>query len=142
MSRKRLVWTAVVLASVMAGAIAGTVRAMPLGWPVGGVPQQVADGKDPDVTPPKVVSEVKPKYTAEALRARIEGTVILTVVVRTDGTPGDIGITKSLDTEYGLDKQAVAALEQWRFEPGRKGGKAVPVEVTVEMVFRLRKESK
>jgi TonB family protein len=63
----------------------------------------------------------------------------MTVVVRTDGTPSGIEITESLDTEHGLDKQAVAALSQWLFEPGRKDGKPVPVRVTVEMRFTLRK---
>lgn len=142
MSRRRLVWTAAVLVCVMTGAIAGTVMALPLAWPLGEAaahPQQVVDGKDPGVTLPKVISEVKPQYTPEALQARIEGTVIMTAVVRTDGRPGDIEITKSLDTEYGLDKQAVAALSQWRFEPGLKDGKPVPVRVTVEMTFTLKK---
>jgi TonB family protein len=142
MSRRRLVWTAVVLACVMAGAIAGTVMALPLGWPIGDAAaqaQQVVEGKDPGVTLPKVISEVKPQYTPEAMQARIEGTVMMTAVVRTDGTPGDIEITTSLDTEYGLDKQAVAALSKWRFEPGLKDGKPVPVRVTIEMRFWLRK---
>lgn len=142
MSRRRLVWTAVMLMCVMVGAIATTVMALPFGSPGGerAAPpqQQVVDGKDAGVTLPKVTSEVKPNYTPEAMQARIEGTVIMTVVVRTDGTPGDIEITKSLDSEYGLDKQAVAALSQWRFEPGRKDGKPVPVRVTVEMRFTLK----
>ena len=142
MSRRRLVWTAVVLVGVMAGTIAGTVMALPLGWPVEAAAahaQQVVDGKDPGVTLPKVISEVKPQYTPEAIQAKIEGTVIMTAVVRTDGTPGDIEITTSLDSEYGLDEQAVAALSQWRFEPGLKDGKPVPVRVTIEMRFWLRK---
>lgn len=142
MSRRRLVWTAIVLACVMSGAIAWTVRALPLSWPIGEAaapPQQVADGKDPGVTQPKVISEVKPQYTAEALQARIEGTVMMTAVVRTDGTPGEIEITRSLDTEHGLDQQAVAALRQWRFKPGEKDGKPVPVRITIEMRFRVKK---
>ena len=141
MSRTRIVWTAVMLVCVMAGTIAGTVMALPLGWPIGAAAahaQQAVDGRDPGVTLPKVISEVKPQYTPEAMRAKIEGTVMLTAVVRTDGTPGDIEITKSLDTEYGLDRQAVAALSQWRFEPGLKDGKPVPVRVIIEMRFRLR----
>jgi bla regulator protein blaR1 len=142
MSRRRFVCTAVVLVFVMAGAIAGTVMALPLGSPVGEAAaraQQVVDGKDPGVTLPKVVSEVKPRYTPEAIQAKIEGTVMLSAVVRTDGTPGDIEITQSLDSEYGLDEQAVAALSQWRFEPGLKDGKPVPVRVTIEMRFWLKK---
>ena len=96
------------------------------------------DGSDPGVTLPKVVSEVKPQYTPEAMRARIEGSVFMKTVVRTDGTPADIEISESLDSEYGLDKQAVTALSQWRFEPGRKDGRSVPVLITVEMRFRLK----
>lgn len=143
MSRTRLVWTAAVLVCVMAGAIAGTVRALPLGRPIDGAAaaahaQQVVDGKDPGVTVPKVIFEVKPQYTPEALKARIEGALWLTTVVRTDGTPGDIEVTKSLDKEYGLDQQAVDALRQWRFEPGRKDGKPIPVSITIETRFRLK----
>jgi TonB family protein len=133
MSRTRLVWTAVVLVCVMSGAIVGTVTALPLGQ------EQVLDGKDSGITLPKVVSEVKPRYTAEAIRARIEGTVTMTTVVRTDGKPSDVEITQSLDTEHGLDDQAIAALKQWQFEPGRKDGKPVSVRVTIEMRFSLKK---
>jgi TonB family protein len=142
MSRRRLVWTAVVMVCVLAGSVAGTAIALPIGWPIGKAaahPQEVVDGKDPGVTLPKVISEVKPRYTPEAMQARIQGTLMMTAVVRTDGTPGDITITKSLDTAYGLDKQAVDALSQWRFESGRKDGKPVPVRVTIEMRFWLRK---
>ncbi|HEU4690502.1 MAG TPA: M56 family metallopeptidase, partial [Vicinamibacterales bacterium] len=138
MSRTRLVWTAVVLVCVMSGAIAGTVRALPLGV-VTAHQEQVLDGKDAGITLPKVVSEVKPRYTAEAIRARVEGTVTMSTVVRTDGAPSDIEITKSLDREHGLDDQAVAALKQWRFEPGRKDGKPVNVRVSIEMRFSLKK---
>jgi TonB family protein len=141
MSRRRLVWTAMVLVGLMAGAITGTVMALPLGRPIESAaahPQQVVDGKEPGLTLPKVISEVKPQYTAAALQARIEGTVTLTAVVRTDGMPEDIEITHSLDTEYGLDDQAVAAVSQWRFEPGRKDGKPVPVRVEIEIRFRLK----
>jgi TonB family protein len=47
-------------------------------------------------------------------------------------------VTRSLDAEHGLDEAAVTALEQWRFEPGRKDGKAVPVQVDIEMRFGLK----
>lgn len=138
MSRRRLVSTAVLLICVMTGAVAGTAMALPLGA-VAGNSQEVADSKEPGITMPKVISEVKPQYTPEAMQARIEGTVILTAVVRTDGRTGDIAITKSLDTEYGLDEQAVAAIRGWRFEPGRKDGKPVAVRVTIELSFTLKK---
>lgn len=141
MSRRRLAWTMVLLIGVMAGAVTSTVMALPLGWPVGDAAaqaQQAVDGTDPGVTLPKVVSEVRAQYTPEALEARIEGTVMMTTAIRTDGTPSDIAITKSLDAEHGLDEEAVAALRQWRFEPGMKNGKPVPVRVTIEMRFSLK----
>jgi TonB family protein len=145
MSRRRIVWTAAVLGCVMASAIAGTVMALPLGTPVA-MPvrgadaraQQVVDGKDQGVTLPRIISEVKPQYTPEALEARIQGSAILTAIVRTDGTTDDVEVKTSLDTEYGLDKQAVAALEQWRFEPGKKDGKPVDVRIDVEIRFSLK----
>ena len=55
-----------------------------------------------------------------------------------NGTVGDVTVTRSLDTVHGLDEQAVKAMEQWTFDPGRKDGKAVPVLVTVEMTFTLK----
>lgn len=145
MSRRRLVWTAMVLVSVMSGAIAGTVKALPLGWPTAGAAadaqeqkQQVVDGRDPGVTLPKATVKVNPQYTPEALKARIQGTMQTTTVVGTDGMPSDVRVTESLDTQYGLDDQAVAALKLWRFEPGQKNGKPVPVRVTITMRFSLK----
>lgn len=141
MSRTRSMCTAAVLVGVMGAAVGATAVALPLGSPLGDVAaaaQDVVDSKDAGVTLPMVRSSVKPQYTPEAKEAKIQGIVLMTTVVRTDGTPGDVTVTKSLDAEHGLDKQAAVALEQWRFEPGRKDGKAVAVRVTVEMNFTLR----
>ena len=142
MSQRRLVWTALFLVCVTGGSIASAAAALPLGPLIGEAAaqsQEIVEGQDPGVTMPTVLSEVKPQYTPEALRARIEGTVIMTAVVGTDGTPGDISVTKSLDAQYGLDEQARIALSGWRFRPGRKDSKPVAVRVTVEMSFTLRK---
>ena len=90
------------------------------------------------VVSPKVLKDVQPKYTPEAMKARIQGTVGMEVVVLTDGTVGDVKVTQSLDTVYGLDDEAVKAVRQWLFEPGKKDGKPVPVRVTVEVTFNLK----
>src|SRR5262245_9209837 len=74
------------------------------------------------ITAPRVLHEVKPQYTADAMRARIEGSVLLEAVVGTDGRVGAIHVTRSLDTLHGLDEQAVRALQQWTFTPGMKEG--------------------
>jgi TonB family protein len=88
------------------------------------------------VSAPVVVKEVKPQYTPDAKDARIQGAVTLECVVRVDGTIGDVKVLKSLDA--GLDEEAIKAVKQWRFEPGTKHGKPVPVLVTLEMTFTLR----
>ncbi len=91
------------------------------------------------VTVPQVVHEVKPSYTAEAVRARIQGLVGLNVVVKDDGTVGSVTVTRSLDEKYGLDERAVSAMKQWQFKPGTKDGKPVAVRIDVEMTFTLKK---
>jgi TonB family protein len=90
------------------------------------------------VTMPTPTFRVNPEYTQAALKAGIEGTVLLSVLVEADGTVGDATVTESLDTVYGLDEQALAAAKQWRFRPGTHDGTPVPVRVTLEMRFTLK----
>jgi len=90
------------------------------------------------VTLPRVTREVKPFYTNEAMEQRIEGVVLMEVVVLADGSVGDVKVTRSLDSVYGLDANAVKAMKQWQFAPGTKDGKAVAVRVAVEMNFTLK----
>jgi len=99
--------------------------------------QEVFTTKD-DVTLPSPVRTVKAGYTAAAMDAHIEGTVLMDAVVLADGKVGEVTITQSLDKEYGLDTQAVEAIKQWLFKPGTKDGKAVAVRVAIEMTFRLK----
>ena len=77
-------------------------------------------------------------FPKDAMDAKIQGNVRLEAVVLEDGTVGTVRITKSLDTEHGLDVEAVNAMKQWTFKPGTKDGKAVPVQVEVEMTFTLK----
>ena len=91
------------------------------------------------VSLPVVVKEVKPAYTAAAMQEKIQGSVWLTCVVGVDGLVSDVKITKSLDTEFGLDDEAMAAASQWIFKPGQKDGKTVPVLITIELTFTLKK---
>jgi len=90
------------------------------------------------VTNPSVLREVKPQYTAEAMRAKVQGTVWLQCVVLPDGTVGNVQVTKSLDSTFGLDQEAIKAAKQWRFKPGLRQGEPVPVLVTIELTFTLR----
>src|SRR5689334_16763345 len=67
---------------------------------------------------PTVLKEVKPQYTEEAIRNRVQGTVLLAAVVLSDGSIGKVTVLRSLDTTFGLDAQAVLAVKQWAFRPG------------------------
>jgi periplasmic protein TonB len=87
---------------------------------------------------PQVVVSKKPQYTADAMRAKVQGVVWVDAVVLPDGTVGDVNITKSLDSTFGLDQEAVKAAKQWRFVPGRRFGQPVAVLVTIELTFTLR----
>ena len=90
------------------------------------------------VVTPKVLREVRPAYTAEAMRAKVQGTVWLDCVVMPDGTVGNVEVTKSLDSTFGLDQEAIKAAKQWRFVPGTRLGEPVAVLVTIELTFTLR----
>jgi TonB family protein len=90
---------------------------------------------DKGVTPPQAVKDVKPQYTPEAMKANIQGIVTLECVVKADGTVGDVRVVKSLDETYGLDDEAVKTAKQWRFKPGRKNGKPVPVVISLDFTF-------
>ena len=90
------------------------------------------------VESPRVIREVTPKYTAEAMRAKVQGVVWLDAVVLADGTVGDVQVTKSLDPVFGLDAEAIKAARQWRFVPGTRFGEPVAVLVTIELTFTLR----
>jgi TonB family protein len=88
------------------------------------------------VEPPRLLREVRADYTDEARRANIEGEVELEIVVRRDGTVGDVKIVRGL--RGGLNERAVNAVRQWRFAPGRMKGVPVDVVVEVGVEFRLR----
>ena len=103
-------------------------------WPPRGV-ERIGAG----VRAPRLIKETKPQYTAAAMSAKIQGAVVLEVIVGTDGTVTDVRVKRSLDRQYGLDDQAVAAVKKWTFAPGRKNDVAVPVLVEIEMTFTLRK---
>jgi TonB family protein len=90
------------------------------------------------VTAPRLISDVKPQYTPDAMRARVQGVVLLKAVVRPDGSVSDIEVIRSLDSAFGLDLEAIKAARQWRFAPGRLRGEPVAVAVTIELTFTLR----
>ena len=91
-----------------------------------------------DVQVPRLVRDVKPSYTANAMRAKIQGEVLLQAVVQPDGRVGDVRILRSLDPKHGLDDQAMRTVRQWEFQPGTRQGEPVPVAVTIAIAFTLK----
>src|SRR5262245_14783642 len=97
----------------------------------------IYDSNADGIALPQVTRQVKAQYTAEAMRQMIEGDVLLGVVVKSDGSVGDVAVKESLDAAHGVDQEAVKAMKQWQFKPGMKEGKAVNVRVDVKMRFTL-----
>jgi len=62
--------------------------------------------------------------------------VLLEIVVRQDGSVGNVRVTRSLGA--GLEQKAIEAVRQWRFGPARRQGQAVDVVVEVSVEFKLR----
>jgi TonB family protein len=88
------------------------------------------------VSAPRVIARVDPDYSAEAQDAKVEGTVLLSVVIESDGLAHDINVVKKLGS--GLDEKAVEAVLKWKFQPGMKDGVAVAVRAQIEVNFRLK----
>jgi len=87
------------------------------------------------VGPPSLIRKVEPKYSKEARIARLEGTVILQIVISNDGKARDFQVLRSVG--LGLDQNAIAAVAAWEFGPSIKDGQPVSVQAQIEVNFRL-----
>jgi TonB family protein len=87
------------------------------------------------VSPPTLIARVDPEYSEEARSAKLSGSVLLSIIVDTEGHARDIRVTRSLG--MGLDENAVEAVEKWKFKPGVKDGAPVNTRAMVEVNFRL-----
>jgi TonB family protein len=102
------------------------------GGGTGGGPYRPGSG----IQPPRLLHEVKADYTDDARRRGIRGEVVLEIVVRRDGTVGDVRILHGLDG--GLNDRAAQAVRQWRFTPAQRQGTPVDVIVEVSVEFSQR----
>jgi TonB family protein len=87
------------------------------------------------VSAPMLLHKVEPSYSLEARAAKVQGMVLLYVVIGADGRASDVQLRKGVG--YGLDEQALDAVTQWTFKPGTRDGMAVPVQAMIEVNFRL-----
>jgi protein TonB len=86
---------------------------------------------------PQLIHMVDPKYTSEAMRAKLQGDVELEVVVQKNGAVGDMRLTRSLDKQFGLDAAAMQAAKGWVFKPATCKGQPVDMIVGLVLEFRL-----
>jgi len=86
-------------------------------------------------TPPSAPPIEQPEYTPEAKQAGIEGAVLLSTIVHTDGSVEVLGVAKSLG--YGLDEKAIEAAKKMRFTPAVREGKPIDLKMTLQIRFSL-----
>jgi TonB family protein len=91
----------------------------------------VVDG----ITAPVATYRVQPEYSEQARRAKWSGAVSISIIVDTQGRPTNLRVIKALG--MGLDEMALEAVQKWKFKPGIKDGKPVPVQAMIEVDFRL-----
>ncbi len=86
-----------------------------------------------DVTPPELLYKVDPGYTLEAEKAKISGTVMLSILIGTDGKVSEIHVLDKL--EPGLDARAITAVSKWRFKPAMHNSVAVAFRARAGVTF-------
>lgn len=87
------------------------------------------------VIAPKAIDTPEPEFSEEARKSKYQGVVVLIAVVGVDGRVHNPRVARSLG--MGLDEQALKAVKLWKFEPGKKDGRPVPVEMSLEVQFNL-----
>jgi len=87
------------------------------------------------VTAPRVIYQTDPEFSEEARKAKYQGTCVLGLVVDANGRPTNIRVLNALG--MGLDEKAIESVRNWKFEPGKKDGHDVAVEIAVEVDFHL-----
>ncbi|HYM76176.1 MAG TPA: energy transducer TonB [Candidatus Dormibacteraeota bacterium] len=92
-------------------------------------------GPGSGISAPRVTFTPEPEFSVEARKAKYQGKVVVSLVVNSSGSVGDLAITSPVG--MGLDEKAVAAVRSWKFEPATKDGKPVPVHIAVEVDFHL-----
>jgi TonB family protein len=102
------------------------------GGGTGGGPYRPGSG----IEPPRLLKEVKADYTEEARQRGVSGDVVMEIVIRSDGSVGDVKILQGL--AGGLNDRATQAVRQWRFAPAKRLGAPVDVIVEVAVEFKLR----
>jgi protein TonB len=87
------------------------------------------------IRPPEKIVDIKPVYPELALRARVQGVVIIEAVIGTNGAVEEAKLLRSMPL---LDQAALDAVRQWRYTPTLLDGVPVTVIITVTVQFTLK----
>ena len=158
MSKSRIVMSVLVLTALIAaaGLVGASVFPAASEAAMGIVPTMIPDESKPDnkdaeenelrtvskdsecdeITHPKVIKKVNPKYPDEARKASIMGQVVVEAVIDETGAVGDIEVVESPDEL--LSKAAVEAISQWTFAPALCDGRPVGVFYDLTIKFHLK----
>ena len=90
---------------------------------------------DPGVVLPTCVFCPSPEYTDLARAAKYRGVVELSLIVTNDGEVNSVFVLHG--APFSLTKQAVDAVQKWKFKPGKKNKQSVSVRVPVDIEFQL-----
>jgi TonB family protein len=85
-------------------------------------------------SPPKILVQTKPVYPRAAFNDRMEGTVLVEILISELGRVSHAEIRRSLP---GFDEAALASVRDWQFEPARRGGKPVACVALAPVTFRI-----
>ena len=87
------------------------------------------------LVPPRLLKQVEPKYTDEALDAGIQGELVVEILIQKDGTPLPIRLVRALDPR--VDRNAMETASEWRFEAAKVAGEPVELIAEISIAFRI-----
>lgn len=100
--------------------------------------KKIYELSDDGVTAPKLLEAANPGYTDEAKKKKIEGEVVLTIIVDEKGDVTQPKVKKGLG--FGLDESAIEAAKMFKYKPAEKDGVAIKVKMEISFTFYLGKE--
>jgi TonB family protein len=110
-------------------------RSEPQELPAGVFRLASVGSKASGITVPHLTTKTDPEYSEIARQLKYQGTAVLSLVIDASGRVQNIQVTQPLGA--GLDEKAIAAVNQWKFDPAMKDGKPVAVAISVEVDFRI-----
>lgn len=91
----------------------------------------------PGIVDPQILVQTIPSYTDEAIKAKVQGVVLLQAIIRKNGRVDSPVVLRGLG--YGLEEKAIREIvANWRFRPAMLNGRAVDLQATIEVTFNLR----